>query len=323
MKNKIVVYTALFGNYSGLIEQPIYDNIDYICYTDQELQSKSWNVIKVEPPIEGDNTRSNRFFKILPHKQKELKNYDQSVYIDANYLIIADFTRSLKSYLKNYSMLCFDHNQTVFDKRDCIYKEYHELMEMAHKFGVYRDDPIAMTNQINFFKKENYPINNGLIFAAVLTRNHNDPKVIELMELWWSFVKNGSKRDQLSFNYCVWKTNFKKLKYLTGDLRSGNPWFYWFDRKLDFKKEIKKLKINLFLKKYLPLYFKIIESEFYRVLKFYIFIPYTLIKVNKWFDRYTNSKLTPNKRKKLRRTILNNHLSKKEIINLIENENSL
>ena len=89
-KSKIVVYTALFGNYSGLIEQPKIKGVDYICYTDQDLKSKSWKVIKVEPPIPGDNTRSNRYYKILPHKH--LKEHRISVYIDANYLIIGNFT---------------------------------------------------------------------------------------------------------------------------------------------------------------------------------------------------------------------------------------
>ncbi|WP_152287827.1 glycosyltransferase domain-containing protein [Flavicella marina] len=240
MKQKIVVYTALFGNYSGLIEQPKIEGIDYICYTDQDLSSNSWNIIKVSPPVPGDNTRSNRYYKILPHKH--LKNYEISVYIDANYLIIRDFRQKLLAKLNNASMLCFDHNQTYLDPRNCAYKEYNELVAIGEHLGNYRDDPRTMKSQIDFFKSENYPQHNGLIFAAVLIRKHHDNDLIELMDMWWSFVQNRSKRDQLSFNYCVWKTNFTKLEYLKGDLRSGNPWFYWFDHKLDFSSEIRQIK---------------------------------------------------------------------------------
>ena len=87
MNNKIVVYTAVFGKYSGLIPQPKLKDIDFICYTDQELSSNSWKVIKVDLPVKNDNTRSNRWYKILPHKHLSDK-YSVSVYIDANIWII-------------------------------------------------------------------------------------------------------------------------------------------------------------------------------------------------------------------------------------------
>ena len=34
------------------------------------------------------------------------------------------------------------------------------------------------------------------------------------MEKWWNQIKNFSKRDQLSFNYVVWKTGIK-IKYIS------------------------------------------------------------------------------------------------------------
>ena len=44
------------------------------------------------------------------------------------------------------------------------------------------------------------------------------------MEDWWTEIKYGSKRDQLSFNYVAWK-NSLNFNYMDGDSRN-NEYFY-------------------------------------------------------------------------------------------------
>ena len=56
---KIVVYTAIFGGYNELIEQPQFENVDYVCFTDRNLSSSTWKVVVVpEPPVGDDNSWS-------------------------------------------------------------------------------------------------------------------------------------------------------------------------------------------------------------------------------------------------------------------------
>ena len=43
------------------------------------------------------------------------------------------------------------------------------------------------------------------------------------MEMWWEEVKYGSLRDQLSFNYSAWKTDFN-FTFIEEDI-DNNPWF--------------------------------------------------------------------------------------------------
>ena len=71
------------------------------------------------------------------------------------------------------------------------------------------------------YNKENYPKNNGLIISGILLRRHNDLDVIKTMESWWTELKYGSKRDQLSFNYVAWKNNLK-FNYIDGDSRNND-----------------------------------------------------------------------------------------------------
>jgi hypothetical protein len=47
-----------------------------------------------------------------------------------------------------------------------------------------------------------------------MIRKHNDQYSKDLMEKWWSELKDYSHRDQLSFNYALWKCTPKKFKYL-------------------------------------------------------------------------------------------------------------
>ena len=82
-----MVYTALFVEGYGLINQPKYDHVDYVCFTDAEIKSKSYRIEKVAPLCVNDCTRNNRYYKILPHLY--LWEYDVSSYsitnVDANF----------------------------------------------------------------------------------------------------------------------------------------------------------------------------------------------------------------------------------------------
>ena len=65
----------------------------------------------------------------------------------------------------------------------------------------------------NKYQKEKFPDNNGLVDNSLIIRKHNEKKNIFLMEEWWKEIKNYSHRDQLSFNYAMWKTRIKN-KYI-------------------------------------------------------------------------------------------------------------
>lgn len=220
MRNKIVLYTSIFGGYDGLLPQPKAIGIDRICFTDRPLKSRSWEIVQIDPPA-NDSVRKSRYPKILPHLF--LKDYDYSIYIDGNYLVVGDLHEMINLHLKHSNIAIFDHNQTKTDRRNCVYKEFEALLEMSAK-GTYKDDPEVMRKQIERYKNEGYPAENGLIFGASILRKHNEPDVIKAMEAWWNELKNGSRRDQLSFNYATWKT---KLNYtvIDGDLRN-NRWLF-------------------------------------------------------------------------------------------------
>ena len=52
-----------------------------------------------------------------------------------------------------------------------------------------------------------------MVESNIIIRKHNERECIELMEEWWKEIKTNSHRDQLSFNYVLWKTG-KRIKYI-------------------------------------------------------------------------------------------------------------
>ncbi len=67
-KNKVAIYTALYGNIDVLNEQPEIDNVDYYCFTDNASTQtpKIYNVLNI-PGFFTNPVRSAKIFKIFPN----------------------------------------------------------------------------------------------------------------------------------------------------------------------------------------------------------------------------------------------------------------
>ena len=197
--NKKVVYTCITGNYDNLLEVTQMDSdFDYICFTDNpSLTSDTWQIRLIDGLENLNNVRKQRYIKINAHKL--LSEYDLSIWIDGNIQLLGNLNDLIEKYHKGY-MSTFKHPWN-----NCIYQECVGCMSIK------KDNPLVMIKQTLQYRKEGYPHNNGLVETKMLIRNHNDHECIELMEAWWAELNNGSHRDQLSFNYVLWKQN----KYIT------------------------------------------------------------------------------------------------------------
>jgi hypothetical protein len=90
-----------------------------------------------------------------------------------------------------------------------------------------KDSAENINPQIERYKKEGFPKGYGLLQSNILIRKHNNEDCIRLMEAWSNEVMNGSHRDQLSFNYCCWKNQDVKIKYLDKGI-CNSKWFKWY-----------------------------------------------------------------------------------------------
>ena len=198
MKKKIAVYTCITGDYDNLKEiDNMEKEIDYYCFTNNKsIKSNTWNVIYIEDD-KLDNHMLSRKIKMLGHPIIN-ENYDISVWMDGSIVFQKKISDFVKKYLKKNHFAAFKHHE-----RNCIYDEAIECIRLK------KDNKNTIINQMKFLKKEQFPENYGLYEMTVFIKEHNNPTVIETMNLWFDMISKYSKRDQLSFMYCIWKTGLK------------------------------------------------------------------------------------------------------------------
>ena len=144
-----------------------------------------------------DPRRTAKIFKILPHLF--FSSYEASLWIDANLLLKADVITLIKSFIKGGSVI----TMLEHDKRQCLYAEAKECIFWS------RDKAHIISSQIESYRENGYPNENGLINARFILRKHNIPQIKSLMNFWWSEIDKNSVRDQISFNYVSWKSGIK------------------------------------------------------------------------------------------------------------------
>jgi len=216
--NSKVIYTAIFGGYDGLVE-PDYkpEGWDFVCFSDRDLQSETWDV-RPTLPLYIDNTRTARKHKLLPHRL--FPDYEYSLWLDGNIKVVGD-VNELVSHLGGCNYATYDHSQNQLDPRNCIYGEANTILQLGIKNnGNYKDNPLLIKEQMNRYRRDGYPENNGLVVQMEVLRRHNEKDVIESMENHWNELKYNSKREQLSFNYIAWKNDLK-FSYIQGDSRDN------------------------------------------------------------------------------------------------------
>ena len=216
-KNKNVVYTCITGGYDNLIDPKfISDGFDYICFTDNlEMESDVWKIKPLPEECEGlSQVKKQRYVKINAHKV--LKDYDLSIWIDGCITLNDDLNEFLPTILSDDISIYVPKHPI----RDCIYKEAKAVISMG------KDKKENVNPQIEKYKKEKFPSEYGLLQSNILVRKHNEEDCIKLMEAWFDELKDNSHRDQLSFNYVLWKNNDIKIKYLDKYIYKSK-WFHW------------------------------------------------------------------------------------------------
>lgn len=219
-KGKIVVYSALTGNYDD-VHEILYkeEDVDYLLFTNNpSLTSKTWQVIFVQSDL--DNVLLSREIKMMPHKYLG-DEYETSIYIDANAVIYGELSE-LAKYLGEGKLLAVSQHS--------VRKSIKEEIEACVKLR--GTDPIKATRQYERYLQEGFQDNHPLLECGILVRAHNDAKVLELMQSWYDEFKSGVKRDQLSLLPCI-----SRLKFEDYVVMDGSVWHNQFNRIQRHKKK--------------------------------------------------------------------------------------
>ncbi|MEL7666007.1 MAG: ATP-grasp fold amidoligase family protein [Candidatus Shapirobacteria bacterium] len=214
-KAKVVIYTANSENYDKLINHTyLSKDFNYVCFTDKKIKNPGVWEIRPIKKTKLDSVRTSKYYKLFPHEV--LPNYKYSVWIDTNVDVTSNILEKRVNELikKKIKIAIPPHFE-----RNCIYQEAKACIVFQ------KDNPDIILKQINFLKKEKYPKNNGLFENNLIFRDHNDSKIIKVMEDWWWMISNFSRRDQLSLNYVLWKNKTKCEKLFSQNARFMNDDF--------------------------------------------------------------------------------------------------
>lgn len=213
LKGKVAVYTAIFGEHDLYVE-PQLDGFDIYLITDGVPPGKPEHatVIAVPPDWKApdgidwrslDDTRRARFWKLNSHLPvNPVSKYEYSLWVDASFTLDRpDVNKLVEKHLALADVATCRHPSV-----ECIY----EGALLAVACG--KDDFAVVQAHLARYRAARYPARQGLAETGVLLRRHT-PQVAEFNAYWWSELAQGSKRDQVSFNYCA-DTMGVRISYL-------------------------------------------------------------------------------------------------------------
>lgn len=186
----MIVFTAITGGKDSLKEDQNTEGAKFVAFTDFESDSKTWEIRKAEMDSEDPN-RCAKKYKVKPH---EFLDTEYSLWIDGTITLLDPMSLLVDKYLKDHDIALHKHYM-----RKCAYDEAITCGSMV------LDDPQVISKQMaRYYVREKYPRDNGLAECTIILRRHT-PRIEEFNNLWWKEISEGSRRDQLSFNYCCWK----------------------------------------------------------------------------------------------------------------------
>lgn len=213
--NKKVIFTVITNNYDTPNPVTRQNGFDYIMFTDNpDLTVHGWDVRHTTTP--------QRHLKIYPFD--ELKEYDESIYLDGNISVVGNMTNLVSSMKSDFTT--FKH-----PVRDCFIQEHYQCIRLK------KADTKLIRDQLAYNVKLGLEPNTGMYQTGVIYRKHTD-EVKEFCADWLAELKKFTHRDQLSIMTAVFNTGYTPNGI---DWRLFNRYF-----RLDKHKPMDKPKVYYF-----------------------------------------------------------------------------
>lgn len=216
------------GDYDVLMEPKIITKgWDYLCFTNNKKLKANpnsvWKIYQVEDKKLPDSKLARKvkmlFFDVSVLK---FKRYRINIWHDANIQINCDLNKFIEGRNDNLYIMQHPDRLNVIDEVNfCVKKN--------------KDDENLLFSQHQHYISKGYEDNNGLCASGIIIRR-DVPSVRRLMIAWFKEVLKYSHRDQVAFNFVVWKSNIH-INYISFSILK-NEFFkrlhkHVFDDKMD------------------------------------------------------------------------------------------
>lgn len=160
----------------------------YVCYTNnKDLKSDVWEIFYMNL----QDVKQVRKVKIITPFE-----YDICIWVDAS----IEIQCNLDDFVRDYHSTYFTIMRHPY--RNCTYMEAEACIQRR------KDNADVIKQQMEYYRQQRLPHNSGMVASGLIIRN-NCKQVKDFCEKWWSEVSNFSRRDQLSFNYTLYKNPIK------------------------------------------------------------------------------------------------------------------
>lgn len=214
--NNYAVFTCVTGEYDTEVLFPKIweEGVDYYYISDKrpdKLGDYIWIDINTLLPdgTELDNIRKNRFIKI--NGNYIFDEYYYSVYVDGNIQIKGNVKEIIPSVKSGYAL--FEHIDTP-----SLYAEGVKVLSLKY------EKQEIITTQLKKYYDAGFPSEFGLFMNGVIIRENNNIIGKRVSDIWWREYYQGSRRDQLSFCYALWKAGcvFNDIRAIPGEYYDNN-----------------------------------------------------------------------------------------------------
>jgi hypothetical protein len=224
---KPVLYTCIVGGRDPIPALPVVSpGLDHVLYVDDlgGADPGPWEVRPLAWRHPTDPVRTARW-----HKHNPLEcfpHHPSSIWMDATHWPTIDISWFPDWFLREAPVACFPHfvrSSTIAEAREIVRVGIDNEAIVLAQMGRYREDGFIGTEA------------DSRLFDTCITVRRHGPRVRSLSDLWWREISRGSRRDQLSFTYCLWRLNLPCETITPGYSRHpqqpikrrGSPYFDW------------------------------------------------------------------------------------------------
>ncbi len=203
-KKKIVLYTAIFGDYDSLVlpEMPDAD-VDYVCFTDCPKNNYGIWQIQASPYYHSDPVRVARYIKTHPHQL--FPDHEIAIWLDGNVVLRGD----VKQYISMLDNKKVSLGFIPHPLRDCFYQEAAACLLLG------KDDSSVIDAQMATYLKNGLKEHAGLFETNFMIIHLKDDAVFAMFRVWWQQINIFSRRDQLGLAWALHQNPVPLVDLLT------------------------------------------------------------------------------------------------------------
>lgn len=191
----LIVYTAVFGNTDPLQEPEATSGARFVCFTDQPLKSKRWEIVRMRS--QDRPTRVARTLKLNPHHL--FPGADASLWMDACFILRTPVADLMAQHPED--VVTFRHK----DRRRIV-DEAHEIARLGKAKAITVFRQLATYQQAGFDTAQNQM--QELSCNGVVLRRHNE-RAAAFNEAWTREIEQHTLRDQMSADFVAWQQGMK------------------------------------------------------------------------------------------------------------------